>query len=195
MARPRRWPCPPNPGSPPRGCRQWSQPQRRCWGPAAPIRTRLASPAAKAGSRPRGCSPSPAHQRHLHRVMLHSPRSPLLWGGGSGLRGFPGWPGAPTAGQGPFELFPILHAGCSQFLLPGGFFQAGSGCCSSNTLQHSQGDRTFSLFRPTNSVLHLNNPQPAFLPASEQPEPRGSEPGRGGASASPPHSTKAQLCN
>lgn len=82
-------------------------------------------------------------------------------------------------------MFPVLHADCRQFLLPGGFFQASSGCCSSNTLQHSQGDRTSSLFRPRNSVLHLNNPQPAFLPASEQPEPRGSEPGRGGASASP----------
>lgn len=82
-------------------------------------------------------------------------------------------------------MFPVLHAGCRQFLLPGGFFQAGSGCCSSDTLQHSQGDRTSSFFRPTNSVLHLNNPQPAFLLGSERPEPRGSEPGRGSAFTSP----------
>lgn len=76
------------------------------------------------------------------------------------------------------------QAAVSFSCLPG-FSRQALAAAAQKRSSNSQGDRTCPLFQPTNSVLHLNNPQPAFLPAWERPEPRGSEPGRGGASASP----------
>lgn len=159
--------------------------------PAAALGTRSAHPDALGFSRGKGGEP-PAGMLPQPRTPAAPPRGDAAQSSPAGFMGRREWAagffclaGGPYGRAGSLLIVPCPPAGCSQFLLPAGFFQAGSGCCSSKTLQHSQGDRTCPLFQPTNSVLHLNNPQPAFLPAWERPEPRGSEPGRGGASASP----------